>query len=192
MRPGRGVGFVVQAVAPTDAHAGERRDRATALLASHGPAFLRRARRFSLCADDADDAYQRAAEILLRKAPAIEPHRLVAWMQVVVGREALAVRRARQRALGTEPPRPPQEDPLERIAGEAPGPLELLERRHRLARATRLLARLKPQERRALVLQAQGYSYAEIQAITGWTYTKTNRCLAEGRARLRQLGVLLD
>jgi hypothetical protein len=31
---------------------------------------------------------------------------------------------------------------------------------------------LKPQERRALGLQAAGCSYAEIEAITGWTYTK--------------------
>jgi RNA polymerase sigma factor (sigma-70 family) len=182
-----GVDVLVQAVASTDVRAREQRDRAIALLASHGPAFLRRARRLSLCADDADDAYQRAAEILLRRAPAIEPQRLAAWMQVVVGREALAVRRARQRALSTQPPSPPREDPIERIASEAPGPLELLERRHRLARATSLLGRLKPQERRALVLQAQGYSYAEIQSITGWTYTKVNRCLAEGRARLRNL-----
>lgn len=178
----------MQAVAPTDARARERRDRATALLAAHGPAFLRRARRFSLCADDADDAFQRAAEILLRKAPAIEPQRLVAWMQVVVGREALAVRRSRQRALGTETPSPAHEDALGRITSVGPGPFELLERRHRLASALRLLRRLKPQERRALVLQAQGYSYAEIQSITGWTYTKVNRCLAEGRARLRALG----
>ena len=42
----------------------------------------------------------------------------------------------------------------------------------------------------ALILQAQGYSYAEIQQLCGWTYTKVNRCLAEGRARLRQLGAI--
>ena len=27
----------------------------------------------------------------------------------------------------------------------------------------------------------EGYSYAEIQELTGWTYTKVNRCMAEGR-----------
>jgi DNA-directed RNA polymerase specialized sigma24 family protein len=32
-----------------------------------------------------------------------------------------------------------------------------------------------------------GYSYREIGEITGWTHTKINRCIAEGRARLRQL-----
>ena len=79
-------------------------------------------------------------------------------------------------------------DAVARRPSEAPGPHERLEDGERVARAARLLARLKPQERRALALQAAGCSYAEIQAITGWTYTKVNRCLAEGRARLRQLG----
>jgi DNA-directed RNA polymerase specialized sigma24 family protein len=54
----------------------------------------------------------------------------------------------------------------------------------------RALRRLKPDERRALVLKAEGFSYAEICELNGWTYTKVNRCLAEGRARLRQLGAL--
>ena len=43
------------------------------------------------------------------------------------------------------------------------------------------LATLKPQERRALLLKAEGYSYAEIMARCSWTYTKVNRCMAEGR-----------
>ena len=41
---------------------------------------------------------------------------------------------------------------------------------------------LKPAERRALGLIAAGFSYGEVGEITGWTYTKTNRCAAEGRA----------
>ena len=157
---------------------------ATALLAAHGPALRRSARRISLCADDADDALQRAVEILLRRSAEVDPPRILAWMHVVVRREAIAVRKARQRALaGSEA----AADAVERLESDHPGPLEQLEHRERVARAARLLRRLKPQERRALALQAQGYSYAEIQAITGWTYTKVNRCLAEGRARLRQL-----
>ena len=38
-----------------------------------------------------------------------------------------------------------------------------------------------PGASRALVLKAEGYSYREIMDITGWTYTKVNRCMAEGR-----------
>ncbi len=165
--------------------------RAAALLRSHGALFLRRARRFSLCADDADDAYQRAALILLEKAPPIPTERLIGWMQVVVRREALAVRRTRQRAIGITGDAG-EGNFVEWLPSEAPGPHERLERRQRVSRAAILLRRLKPQERRALALQAEGFSYTEIQEITGWTYTKTNRCLAEGRARLRQLAALVD
>jgi DNA-directed RNA polymerase specialized sigma24 family protein len=49
------------------------------------------------------------------------------------------------------------------------------------------LAALKPAERRTLGLIATGYSYKEIGAITGFSYTKTNRCASEGRAALRCL-----
>ena len=32
-----------------------------------------------------------------------------------------------------------------------------------------------------MLLKADGSSYAEIGELTGWSYTKVNRCLAEGR-----------
>ena len=157
---------------------------ALAQLASAEAALRRTARRYSLCADDAEDAYQRAVEILLTRAPSADPRHLAAWMQVVTRREALALRRSRERLLGRRAD--DAGDALERIACERPDPQEWLERRERVASAIRLLFELKPQERRALVLQAQGYSYAEICRLCGWTYTKLNRCLAEGRAKLRK------
>jgi RNA polymerase sigma factor (sigma-70 family) len=157
---------------------------ASALLAAAEPAFRRTARRISLCADDADDAFQRSVEILLTKAPPIERRSLVAWMHTVTRREALALRRARERILGAETG---DESLVEQLPSDRAEPAEQLVRRERVGRAAELLAILKPQERRAIVLQAEGYSYAEICTITGWTYTKVNRCLAEGRARLRGL-----
>jgi DNA-directed RNA polymerase specialized sigma24 family protein len=69
---------------------------------------------------------------------------------------------------------------------ERPGPDERAERRDRVAATARALSALKPDERLAIVLQAHGYSYAEIGRLCGWTYTKVNRCLAEGRAKLRR------
>jgi DNA-directed RNA polymerase specialized sigma24 family protein len=35
-------------------------------------------------------------------------------------------------------------------------------------------------------MRAAGLSYTEIGELRGWTYTKVNRCLSEGRAALRQ------
>ena len=69
---------------------------------------------------------------------------------------------------------------------ETPDPGERLERaelhRARLAQ----FARLKPDERTALLLFALGNSYREIAEGKGWTHTKVNRCIAEGRAALRR------
>lgn len=47
--------------------------------------------------------------------------------------------------------------------------------------ARRQLAGLKSDERSSLGLLAAGFSYKEIAARRGWTYTKVNRCVSEGR-----------
>jgi RNA polymerase sigma factor (sigma-70 family) len=162
-------------------HERNRATAALALLEAEGNAFRRTARRVSICADDAEDALARATLILLEKAPPHQPPRLAAWMHLVTRREALAVRRERERLLAAEVPDCPS---------GAPCPAERAERREWAHARARALRRLKPDERRALVLRAEGYSYAEICEMNGWTYTKVNRCLVEGRARLRQLGAL--
>jgi RNA polymerase sigma factor (sigma-70 family) len=170
-------------MAPTTTLLPGRAEAALALVATHDAAFRRTARRHSICAEDAEDACQRALEILLTKAPPCEGARLVAWMHTVTKREAMAVRRSRERLLGARPAGAHDDDllPLDALAADAPGPVERAERRERVARSSEALAALKPQERRALVLKAHGYSYAEIQRLCGWTYTKVNRCMAEGR-----------
>jgi DNA-directed RNA polymerase specialized sigma24 family protein len=54
----------------------ERRRAAVELIAREGAALKRTALRYSLCLDDAEDAYQRALEILLTKAPSGSPRDL--------------------------------------------------------------------------------------------------------------------
>jgi RNA polymerase sigma factor (sigma-70 family) len=159
------------------------------VIASYDAALRRTARRHSLCGDDAEDAYQRALEILLTKAPPCEPARLAAWMHTVTKREAMAVRRGRERLLGARfsAERDGEPQGADALPGERPGPPELAERRERVERSSEALAALKPHERRALVLKAEGYSYAEIQELCGWTYTKVNRCMAEGRKRFLEV-----
>ena len=76
--------------------------RTAALIAQHGSTLLKVARRVSLCADDAHDAFQRALEIYLRRLDTIDPHTEAAWMRVVVRNEALAVRRSRSQVVATE------------------------------------------------------------------------------------------
>ena len=152
-------------------------------------ALRRTARRYSLCADDAEDALQRGLEILLKKAPSEDPRELIRWTQTVVKHEALAVRRERERILSgpaAMTPEPGKEDWVALIPAPGAGPAEQAERREAIARSREALQALKPQELRALTLLAEGYSYQEIGEITGYSRTKINRCLAEGRERFRK------
>ena len=149
---------------------------ALALLQRHGAGIMATARRFAATPEDAEDAYQRGVEIMLTKAPTTAEAELVPWLRTVVKHEAWALRRQRQRAA------PVADD------GRVPEPLsegepthDQAERIDRLHIGAEALRQLKPQEVRALVLRAEGYSYKQIQELTGWTYTKVNRCLTEGR-----------
>jgi RNA polymerase sigma factor (sigma-70 family) len=146
------------------------------LLRRHGGRLMSVARRYSSSREDAEDAYQRAVEILLTRAPSTDAAELLPWMKTVVKHEAFAVGRQRARH-GT----PSEVDWIEPFAGLASGPAEVAERRDRLRLGAEALGRLKPQEARALLLRAEGLSYREICAATGWSYTKVNRCLSEGR-----------
>jgi RNA polymerase sigma factor (sigma-70 family) len=178
---GAGAGGIAPGVRPAAAET-PRESAAVALLQRHRDVLLRVARRHSLCADDADDALQRASLILLTKGPAIDPRRLVGWMFVVTRHEAIAVRRSRQRLVDCLAPGGAIADPLADAAGALPDPANRFER---VDAAREAIATLKANERLAITLQAEGYSYAEICELCGWTYTKVNRSLAKGRARLR-------
>ncbi len=60
------------------------------------------------------------------------------------------------------------------------------------ARSLEALARLKPDERTAVLLKAEGFSYREIGERNGWTYTKVNRAVTEGRRRFRDVLARID
>ena len=161
---------------------GGRPDRSAAedlilrTIAAHADSLLRTARRHSICVDDAQDAYQRGLEIFMLHADRLDSGRAGAWLHTVVKREAKALRRSRQKLLGSE-----EIDLDSQEARRLPTPEEQLLSFDMISRSAEALQRLKPQELRALWLKAQGHSYNDIGAITGWSYTKVNRCLAEGR-----------
>ena len=177
----RGPGLIagVDAVQPPT-RSRARRGRAararTAPLCAGSPAAI------SLCADDADDALQRALEILLTKAPPLEPG---APARLDDGRHQARGARRPPRARAPARRRRPPTRRSTRSPRDAPGPPSAPSAASASPRRARALAALKADERLAIVLQAEGYSYAEICELCGWTYTKVNRCLAEGRARLR-------
>jgi RNA polymerase sigma factor (sigma-70 family) len=172
---------------PDSADAAARKRAAVETYARNETALQRTARRYSLCEADADEAVQRALEILLRKAPSADPRELVKWTQTVVKHEALAVRRERERVLAGPAAAAADVDWVSLLPSAADGPPEQAERREAVARSREALQALKPHELRALTLLAEGYSYVEIGEITGYSRTKINRCLAEGRERFRSL-----
>jgi len=146
------------------------------LLERFGGQMLATARRYSANPQDAEDAYQRAAEILLTHQPTGSDDDVCRWLRTTVKHEALAIRRRQARVLPI--------GPAERVQVTGVNPADTAERAERFERlrqGAQALGRLKPQEVRCLRLRAEGYSYREICELTGWSYTKVNRCLTEGR-----------
>src|SRR5215207_3869136 len=176
---GAGCGLNDVSMAGTRARREERELAALEVVRSHGAAVMATARRYSATPEDAEDAYQRGLEILLTKAPTTDAAELVPWLRTVVKHEAFALRRQRERHS------PVTGDGELSDSGTAAGAThEQAERWERLRQGAEAIRRLKPQELRALLLKAEGYSYQEICEITGWTYTKVNRALTEGRQAL--------
>ena len=154
-------------------------ETALELLARHGAQILATARRYAATPEDAEDAYQRGLEILLTKAPTTSESDLVPWLKTVVKHEAFALRRHRERHAPVT-----DDGDLGERGTPAAATHDQAEHYEYLRQGAEALRQLKPQEIRALLLRAEGYSYAEICEITGWTYTKVNRCLTEGRRSL--------
>jgi hypothetical protein len=83
-------GWEASEVAPPERSGCSDRARAEGLVlelvGSQADSLLRVARRYSLCADDAHDAYQRGLEILMRHAARLDPDRAAGWLHTVVNR----------------------------------------------------------------------------------------------------------
>jgi RNA polymerase sigma factor (sigma-70 family) len=170
-----------------------RRERlgtlATRLYREHHDHLLRIARRNAANPEDAAEAVQFAFLALLDKYDPDSGAPPLAWLSLVTKREAWAKQRREHldRRTGQEAGPDPEEPgfSVESVRATTAGPEESLERAERVVEARQRLTALKPAERRTLGLIGAGYSYREIGEITGFSYTKTNRSAAEGRAALR-------
>ncbi|MGH2984572.1 MAG: RNA polymerase sigma factor [Solirubrobacterales bacterium] len=165
---------------------------ASELYVGKGEYLLRIARANSRSPDDAEEALQDAFIAFIRKFDPDGEAPPLAWLTLALKRECWGRIRSphMQRSVGQE--RHAELDEVGFVVDnfEHPGasPHDAAELGERVVETRDLLAQLKPQERRAIGLKALGYSYKEIGEITGWTFTKINRCIAEGNARLRELG----
>jgi RNA polymerase sigma factor (sigma-70 family) len=166
------------AAIPTNGVADDPRSRVAAVVVRHERALLRVARQASLCDDDAHDAYQRALEIFVRRVETVDPATEVAWLKVVVRHEAMAIRRARSESVTSE------DIDLDELASAGERSVEdVVASGERVRRSAEALRALKPDEAAALMMKAHGLSYEEIGERNGWTYTKVNRAITEGRRR---------
>jgi RNA polymerase sigma factor (sigma-70 family) len=152
--------------------------RVAAVVVRHERALLRVARQASLCDDDAHDAYQRALEIFVRRVATVDPATEVAWLKVVIRHEAMAIRRARSESVAGE-----ALDLDAIVPGQERSVEEQIASGERVRRSAEALRALKPDEAQALMMKAHGLSYDEISARNGWSYTKVNRAITEGRRR---------
>ena len=166
------------AALPSNGVADDPRSRVAAVVVRHERALLRVARHFSLCQDDALDAYQRALEIFVRRVETVDPATEVAWLKVVIRHEAMAIRRARSESVTSE-----DLDLDDFVPGTERSVEDVIVSGERVRRSAEALRALKPDEATALMMKAHGLSYEEIGARNGWTYTKVNRAITEGRRR---------
>jgi RNA polymerase sigma factor (sigma-70 family) len=149
---------------------------------AEGRASLRhQARRHSPGESEAEEALQEASLDFLRLYDGRAGVDAMRWLHIAVKHRAWELGRKQRRRDALE-----KRQEIESDAAAA-DPSERVERAEAVAQFFAALAQLKPDERAALLLLGLGCSYREICERQGWTHTKLNRCLVEGRSALRAL-----
>lgn len=166
----------------------EERRRAVCDAMAISPGLIRFASRFTRSLHDAEDAYQRAMEIALTRAPVTDRKRFLAWLRTVLKHEALAIAGERLReATGVE------EDVADSpILAPGPGPEATVEWRTRYLAIQDAISRLTESQRICLMLQSAGASYDQIADLTGFSLRKIERSVIEGRNGLKAWEVSLE
>jgi RNA polymerase sigma factor (sigma-70 family) len=149
--------------------------------------LLNIARRNAATEADAEEALQDTFAAFITDFDPYGEAPALAWLTLALKRRCWRMREAAhldRRVLAL--PETRHEEPsglIERRPAEAPPlPDRVADRSEARAR----LAALKPDERTAIVHHAAGFDYAEIGRRFGWSPTKVNRCLYEGRVALRE------
>jgi RNA polymerase sigma factor (sigma-70 family) len=148
---------------------------ATQLFAGHRDHLLAIARHNTRREADAADALQEAFAAFIADYDPERGSPPIAWLTLTLKRRCW--RMNERWAVEVEPLAL-----AEVLVGELLDPAPRIAARDE---ARRRLGALKADERRAIVLHAAGYTYGEIGERYGWTPTKVNRCLYEGRRALR-------
>jgi len=164
---------------PTEPTAEERR-RAVCAAMTRSPGLLRFATRFTGSIEDAEDAYQRAMEIALTRAPVTEHAAFTSWLHTVIRREATAIAERRVRESPAA---------VETIAEALPAPRStqpdaVVEWRDRYRQVQDAIHGLTETQRVCVMLVSAGASYPEIEDLTGYSDRQIRRAINEGRSHL--------
>ncbi len=152
-------------------------------LAEARAELRRQARRNSPGEPEAEEALQEASIDFLCSYDGPAGIDAVRWLQIAVKHRAWNLSRAHRRHAA----RVGCEGAGRELVAVGVDPGERAERAEAVELFFAAFMALKPDERTALLLLGLGCSYLEIGARQGWTHTKVNRCLVEGRAALRAL-----
>ncbi len=146
------------------------------------PVLLANARRRARTSQDAEDAVQEALAIAFAVRERIRAPTALAYIAVIAQHEASRLRRHADRCWSLDEPVP---------GTNAASAFEVLADPRQadpdaVLDALSALRHAKPDHARALMARMLGWRYREICDAFQWSYTKTNRCVTEGRAQLRQ------
>lgn len=178
------------APAPRDKRTARAEALAEQLYAQHRSRLLAIAKRNSASIEDAEESLQDAFILFIDHFDPNDDSPPLAWITLTLKRRCWALYKhqrhswARTPTLGQSTAKNAK---VESLADWKPRPDEVAELNEEMETMRHRLASLKPDQREALAFFALGYSYHEICDITGWTYTKVNRNISEGRAGLRDL-----
>lgn len=155
------------------------------VMRSEGTRLWYQARRFSVNDQDANDAVEDACVAFLRSFTFQPGAHAGKWMMTTVKHAALAI--VRRNSVRQRENVVPEDGTDAWWESNIQDPRGSLEEHLEVSSRLNLLAELKPDQRLAVSLFAAGYSYREIGARQGWTHTKVQRSIFEGRVRLREL-----
>jgi DNA-directed RNA polymerase specialized sigma24 family protein len=151
------------------------------VIRDHHRLLLQRARLHSADPADAEDALNEASLSFLRNYNGPPGQDALNWLKAVTKYTAWSFsRRASDRRRNQ---RPEAYVASRSLRGRA----EPQKGREELAELLSHLCELKPDERAALLLLGFGFSHREIAELRSWSARKTNRCIFEGRRRLREV-----
>lgn len=162
------------------ANPGGRRQWVLAVLDRYEAPLVRYAAGIVGDGDSAREAVQHAFLQLCEQSPDELHGREAPWLFRVCRNKALDLVRLRRRQLGDG------EADLAALAGREPDPAEAFERQELCGELGRLLEDLPDNQREAIHLWCEGFSYREISRIAGHSEGNVRVLVHRGIAKLKQ------